>query len=1431
MIQILINEAFKKYLLQQSLAYRKKIRQKFEYLEIGYWDGGLKVKKIKGVSGTKAVFEARLDRSNRLLFTLGTEKTGNDLALLVYLWGVVGHDDISTKSRHIPRNVPFLQFQPLDEKELRDSSFEELTEEYYTQESITQKIADDSATQKWHFLDQANWERIEKYRQDEFEMALYLTPEQQAVLEKPLPILVSGTAGSGKTTLSIYYLLKLPLAKQKKLFITYNKYLRNAAHRLYHGLLNGSSLKDEYVTPDFFTFKGYCLDIISHFNRRFPPEKEVNFDRFYSMALSHGPARKFDLPLIWEEIRSIIKGALPQINVKLLKQIHGRLQQGRLGTAEVQALQQQFFTFAKLESTRRIDSFVQKYLGSDIFSFSRNPRHYLDTTPDRVLSVLDKTIHWLEKQRELTRKKYLSFADYEALGKKKAPHFHHDRKQIYQIFEWYQDRLDSHGLWDELDLTREVINLLNEHDPDKFRYDLVVCDEVQDLTDIQHELLFYIVRDPRNVLLTGDIKQIINPSGFRWEELKRHFYERDLPVPEITSLKLNFRSSGSIVELSNILLELKSRWLGVNTDEFKEEWKYKGRPPIVVKQVDEARMLESLKLTGARKTILVRHAHEKERLQKLLGTELVFTIYEAKGLEFDTVLLWKFASDLTTLDVWKAILEKSNLDVHQAKIRHEVNLLYVAITRAQKDLLIYDGKQPSLIWESNAFREQVYLTDDIAYVDDVWNVVSSPEEWHEQGDYFFEREYYRAAMECYKNAGDQQAYLLAHAYDAEKRQDWKLAAKLFDQLGETEKAATYYERSGGFARAFSLWQEAERREDAMRCRIELLKRDKNYAELAKIYLERKEYALACDMLERTRQYKAAAELYKQRLKNNTKAAELYEKAKEYATAARLYQKAKNLEKAAVLFEKAGEYTAAEKHWKKLNRQDRLEQLYEKSQNVDGLLKIYEKRRDFDAAVKVLRKNTGASNLITEADRLMKERKYFPALIRYYVAGQHEGAAKCFMKLKQFEKAAQCFERVGDMFHAGKCYSKTGNYKMAIQCYVQTEEERKSQYWRTKRLTWKIGFDEQLEIAQHFLNKNDFETAKMCYLLFGYLFQASTIEIKMGNLDKGFQLWKDCLDRDPNFFDMMAAYCIQNDLIEVGARFILHELEIQDLPVIYTNDFDDQLTHPNLFKMMDLYFSRAGTKEELSKWARCFSIIDKSILPHYYRLSYLARAEKYYDYLLYLINLQSRCFKPDTFSYESILYFEISDLIKKLSRDILDNPIVSAIHCYFKGDLDRFHQLLTGLPLNEETYFLYLLTDQWEKAEQYVTDFNDFLIIRSHLEDTASLFKLARLAEKKDISPMYVAALYQFVGAFEDAARAYIRDNNFYQAAECYVKAKQYEKAIEMYQKTGKNQQKIARLYEKLEKWQEAAAIWKRLGKTKKYKQCMEMLNMPNLFDA
>jgi hypothetical protein len=126
MATVLINNTVKRYLLNQPLHFREKLRDKFEFLETGIWEGRLRAKKLRGIS-SKCVFEAPVDRDSRLLFTLGKYGEAPEKNLLIHVWRIASHDELSKKGQNIaPKNAPFLEFHDFDELLLEDVDLDEL---------------------------------------------------------------------------------------------------------------------------------------------------------------------------------------------------------------------------------------------------------------------------------------------------------------------------------------------------------------------------------------------------------------------------------------------------------------------------------------------------------------------------------------------------------------------------------------------------------------------------------------------------------------------------------------------------------------------------------------------------------------------------------------------------------------------------------------------------------------------------------------------------------------------------------------------------------------------------------------------------------------------------------------------------------------------------------------------------------------------------------------------------------------------------------------------------------------------------------------------------------------------------------------------------------------------------------------------------------
>jgi len=1081
MIIVLINETVKKYLLKQSRDARNKIRDKFEFLESGLWEGGLKIKKLKGVSA-KYILEARLDRGNRILFTLGREQTQEN-NLIIYVWGIVVHDDIAARSKTIiPANAPFLQFEDYQETFLENVDMEELEPAYFTQESITERCADESGSQRWYAVGEPEWQRIRMYSRDDFDLFLHLTPEQDELLGAPLPQVISGTAGSGKTSLAVYYLLNRNLNDKKKLFLTYNKHLKNFAVKLYNGLLNERTWKKEVTPPDFYTFKELCLEAAG--KERFPPGKEVDFNRFNRLFTGYPNYQSYDAALVWEEIRAIIKGAAPGVNLPA------------------------------------------------------------------------------EKEQNGNERTYLSFAEYEMLGKKKAPNFRFNRGDIYRIFEWYQNKLHTGGLWDELDMMPGAV------DP-KYTYDILVCDEVQDLTDTQLDLLFHFVKNPRNIFLAGDTRQTINPSGFRWEEVRTHFYERGVEVPELKTLSLNFRSSGSIIELSNTLLDLKEKFTGRKADETREQWKYKGRPVTVVTGIDTEEMLEILKAAGADRTILVRTDAEKESLQNILGTELIFTIKEAKGLEFDTVVLWKFCDDPSSEfeDVWKATLELNDRNVHEARIRHEISLLYVGITRCQKDLIVYDGVSPSLIWESGPVKDNVYITDDRHYLENVWNVISSPQEWLEQGRYFFERKYFKAAAECFKNSGDSQNLAKARAYYFEQTGNYREAAANFAGIGEIEKAALNYENAAAYNHALGLWEKLNRRDKIVECTAALLGEEGKFREAGNLYLKTGNYNAAVECFKKSGNDRAAAEIYLNHLNNIELAAQYFEYARDYDKAAALYTGLDMLDKAAALYFQAKKYVEAEALWEKTGSAKHLLELYRRTGRHEKIFTIYQQEDNLEKALKYLETlKIDNPRLLAEGEELFQNSRYFQALIRFLAVAGAEAKvtpalqgkiADCYCKLGKHESSIPYYINAGDFYSAARVYDETGDYENAFCMYFDSQQDKTDGFALARQALGKVidtGFLRKLALGYYF--HRDYERAVFLFTrLEGFAPLEGTCYALAGDKQKAFEKWREC--RYYGELTIIAEECLQKELIVVGAEFFLGLPSRQDSfePGIFSKDLE------------------------------------------------------------------------------------------------------------------------------------------------------------------------------------------------------------------------------------------------------------------------------------
>ena len=1387
---LLLNDALKGHMVSLNKGEKRRLREKFEFLENGIWDSGVRVKKLKGVSG-KVIFEARLSKADRIIFTLG--KHGPRIA--IYIWGIVKHDDISNTAQSIfPNNAPFLNFEPETSKDYPDILIEELPSECFSHEAIEEKSPDDYGPQKWLVLNDDEWKRmLLSADPDNFDIFLFLTSEQNRVLDTDPPLLLSGTAGSGKTTISVYYLLRKEFINKKRLFLTYSPYLKEFSERIYTGLVSHTELEKSNLKPDFYVFRDLLQDIAKATGLDYDKKKEVGLREFEAIFRNHKFHQKYDAELVWEEIRSIIKGAKPPIKLiryrKLLQDyIHSELSRNDLHELGDYLLGLKSFEFMdKIErimerKTRysRFDDLVQ-----DI-TLGNNPAR------DEHVFIFGEVLKIIEKKARSFSTPLLTYQEYLNLGKKRAPNFLYERKDIYAIAKYYQSRLEEQGQWDEIDLCRQAIQHMDKQ-ANRFSYDLVVCDEVQDFADIQLSLIFRLAKTYKGIVFSGDPKQIINPSGFRWEEVKNRFYERGVQIPDVYQLNLNFRCVGNIVKLSNALLDLKQQLIGISGSELREDWKFNGRPPFLLKGMNEKNILERLRLTGAGHVILVRNKDEQRKLKRALHTELVFTVNEAKGLEFDTVFLWKFSSDKKSADIWRRIKNDHYFDQsHYPHIKHEINLLYVAITRARNTLIIYDSFFD--IWDVDIFHELLYRTGEEDVLSEIWQKISTPEEWEKQGDYFFQREYYPAAAECYKNAGNRAKVEIARAFILAEKRQFKAAAELFEKHDYLQKAAEYYEDAGIFDRALTLWEKLKNKNRIRICRIRLHEQVGEYNKAAKEWLKLNEVERALENWKKAGNNLKIAEYYYS-IKQYKRAAEAFERAHNYELAASCHNKLKQFDRAADLFFRSGNIRDAAQLYKKLKNKDKLLSCYIKLEDYYNAAILCEKDKERDKAISYFRDFARISHengkmLTEEAEKYATKRSKLKSAIRFSALSMYDQSAPIFFEKRHYKIALEEFRTIKNHERAAECCIKIKDYYEAALEYEKSDRTDK---WGTVE----EFLEEYIDLYGEYSKKRADKLFKEAESLFnGGSYENAIVRYKaIGHPDRIYDSYLK-LDRD----EEALAYFLDSNMDDSAIEYLDRKKDITVSP-----DF--------MRSLISKYGASWGWygkgREGLDVITRLFSILlkkhkDKETLdqinqflssfPHFFfgddfpePLLDLVLEAKHYNAILEL--LRSRIYRKDAMPKV------FKSFVKAIKRKAEQEEDEALFACYFlQRNTAKYENIIEKLNITEWNYKLFV-----ESKQHYIKAVN-YLIEKNEIEDAA---RICRRYNNYRLS----AQIYEDSGDYGSAAKD-------------YREGKVYQDAIRCYQKVG-DEQGIARVYERMKEFDKAVNIWKKLGKTREVNRVLK----------
>jgi len=301
-------------------------------------------------------------------------------------------------------------------------------------------------------------------------------------------------------------------------------------------------------------------------------------------------------------------------------------------------------------------------------------------------------------------KPFLSREEYLELGIRRSIFSDEERPLVYDIFLKYLEFLDNSGLYDPNLAAHATLRLCRP------RYDFVLVDEVQDLTNVQVCLILKSLRTLDRFALCGDSNQLVHPNFFSWANIKTMFYQQRADgLPEIMRvLNTNYRNSPQVTEMANRLLLVKNARFGSIDRESNYLVRCNSeRIGTVELLADHDKLKRELSAKTSRSTryaVIVIRGEDKAEARRHFQTPLLFSIQEAKGLEYENIILYNLVSgnprafdeitDGVTEDALSRELTyaraKDKSDKSLDAFKFYINALYVAITRAVANLYIIE---------------------------------------------------------------------------------------------------------------------------------------------------------------------------------------------------------------------------------------------------------------------------------------------------------------------------------------------------------------------------------------------------------------------------------------------------------------------------------------------------------------------------------------------------------------------------------------------------------------------------------------------------------------------------------------------------------------------------------------------------------------------
>ena len=675
-MEFLILESFIKSVPKEkkeefSNCMKKLSKFKIEDIQKGNIPSGYKIEEIKSIKN-RNIYKLRTNRENRVLFTYGKYIDGvreehiNSLVLLSYS----NHDNQIKKASRF--NLEGKKVIKLDE-----------LEDYvdYTEKNLKQIVNKDLELSVDNMISIiADDDYVDRIFSDKKLSKIYYLDDVQknAADHDENGKMLFGSAGSGKTTISLYRIIKLLMSNpdMKICYITYSNVLKKNTKDNFEVIAkNLMKFTDEDIkNVSFYTLEEYMI-------KKCNVKAIANFESFNNWYEEN--IKKYsdiDIPpiKIWREIRGVLTGIIGKDlfnNIEISNEVLECIWDKKFRSAMDEFIQynanetfciKQGKSIAEFKSTvSRIDTMAAHKIYSNLLS------SYIS---------------------HLKENKILNKDDYKKLTKFTSIECNIDRIKIYDIAMRYFEYIDTND--NEAFSNFEAINNIKSNIAE---YDYLIIDEMQDLTERE---LFYLmtgVKDKRRILFTGDFNQTINPTYFdagRVEGIYRLYAGFD-SLDKSDCISRNYRSVDKVVNLSNVIVEKRNKIFVNRRREFEyiEESVRVGEKEVLYiegNKLNKDRVMEAIKADYS-SIIIVSDNKSKDALIKKYPfiDDRIYTVSESKGIESKKVILYNIISD--EKDIWAELFKQSK--VTDDSLRYYFNSLYVSITRAREELIFIEEKE------------------------------------------------------------------------------------------------------------------------------------------------------------------------------------------------------------------------------------------------------------------------------------------------------------------------------------------------------------------------------------------------------------------------------------------------------------------------------------------------------------------------------------------------------------------------------------------------------------------------------------------------------------------------------------------------------------------------------------------------------------------